>query len=260
MTHYLSAIWRCRHFWLSLVRLDLLHRYRRSVLGMGWSLLHPLAMTAILCAVFHRFFQQSAGDYAAFLLAGFATWNYVVAVATQGCRCFFQAETYIRQHPAPLAIYPLRTTLAATVHLLLALLMATVLSWCFKGFGNLSCLPSLLPAVLLLLVFGWSLAALAGVLTVFFQDTQHLLDVGLQILFYATPIMYRPRLLQDNNLGWVIHCNPLAAFLELVRQPLVEHQAASTASFAVAGGTALIAACLAGLTLARFQRRLIFHL
>jgi ABC-type polysaccharide/polyol phosphate export permease len=260
MTRYLSAIWQCRYFWLSLVRLDVHHRYRRSVLGMGWSLLHPLAMTAILCAVFHKFFEQSVGDYAAFLLAGFATWNFVLAVATQGCQSFFRAESYIRQHPAPLAIYPLRTTLAATVHLLLALAMATALSWCFKGFGNLHCLPALVPAVFLLVVLGWSVAVLAGVLTVFFQDTQHLLEVGFQMLFYVTPIMYRPRLLQENNLGWVVRYNPLAAFLELVRQPLVEGRAPSLACFAIAGVTALVAACLAGLTLARLQRRLVFHL
>src|SRR5262249_18391644 len=56
MQAYLGAIWRCRYFWLSLVRMDLRHRYRGSVLGLGWSLLHPIAMTAILCTVFHHLF------------------------------------------------------------------------------------------------------------------------------------------------------------------------------------------------------------
>ena len=108
MGSYLAAIWRCRYFWMSLVKNDLRTRYRRSVLGLGWSLLHPICMTIILTAVFHRFFQVQIEEYAPFVLAGVATWNYVLTVVQHGCQCFFIGESYIRQYPAPLAIYPLR--------------------------------------------------------------------------------------------------------------------------------------------------------
>ena len=54
MVNYLSEIWRCRFFWLHLVKMDLRTRYRRSILGLGWSLLHPLAMMTILCLAFHK--------------------------------------------------------------------------------------------------------------------------------------------------------------------------------------------------------------
>src|SRR5260221_10868882 len=111
MRTYAAAIWNCRYFWMSLVRMDLRTRYRRSVLGMGWSLLNPIAMTAILCTVFSTLFNQSVRDYAPFLFAGLATWNYLMTATLQGCQCFFQGESYIRQHPAPLAVYPLRTAL-----------------------------------------------------------------------------------------------------------------------------------------------------
>src|SRR5712691_5286172 len=109
MRDYLAEIWRCRYFWLTLVKVDLRTRYRRSILGMGWSLLHPIAMTTILCIVFSTIFKRDVLDYAPFLLAGLATWNYVLSSALSGCQCFFQGESYIRQYPAPFAIYPLRT-------------------------------------------------------------------------------------------------------------------------------------------------------
>ena len=54
---YLAAIWRCRYFWLSLVKMDPRTRYRGSALGIGWSPLHPIAMTIILCTVFGRLFD-----------------------------------------------------------------------------------------------------------------------------------------------------------------------------------------------------------
>src|SRR5207245_6195423 len=97
MGNYLAAIWRCRFFWLSLVRMDLRTRYRRSVLGMGWSLLHPIAMTAIICIVFTKVFGLNSRNYVLHVLAGLACWNYILFVALQGCQCFYQGEMYIRQ-------------------------------------------------------------------------------------------------------------------------------------------------------------------
>ena len=64
MGKYLLAIWQCRYFWLSLVRMDLRTRYRRSFLGIGWSLLHPIAMTAIICLVFCRLFHLPVAEMA----------------------------------------------------------------------------------------------------------------------------------------------------------------------------------------------------
>ena len=63
MLAYCSAIWRCRYFWLSLVKLDLRSRYRGSLLGLGWSLAHPLAMTAIFFGIFCKLFDQSPAYY-----------------------------------------------------------------------------------------------------------------------------------------------------------------------------------------------------
>src|SRR5438105_12548694 len=259
MKNYLGAVWRCRYFWWSLVKMDLRTRYRRSVLGMGWSLLHPIAMPASLCTVFHKVFHVNVSEYAPFLLAGLACWNYLVTATLQGCQCLFQGESYIRQYPAPLAIYPLRTALGGTVHFLVALLVVLVLAWSFKGFGNPLSLLSLLPTVGLLFLFAWSIALLAGFANVYFQDTQHLCEVGFQILFYATPIMYPASQLRDSHLTWLVNYNPLVALLELIRQPILEGRVPTAATYATATATVLITAIIAGLMLVWLQRRLIFH-
>ena len=261
MKSYLAAIWRCRFFWLSLVKMDLRTRYRRSILGLGWSLLHPIAMTIILTAVFYNLFGiGDIGEYAPFVLAGLATWNYIVTATSQGCQCFFQGESYIRQYPAPLAIYPLRTALGGTVHFLLALIVVIALAWYFKGFANLPYLVWLVPNVFLLFIFAWSIATLAGIANVHFQDTQHLTEVGFQMLFYATPILYNKERLNLDFLKGVLDFNPLASLLQLIRDPILTSQAPSGGTYAVACTTVLIAFLAAARMLTRQQKRLIFHL
>src|SRR4051794_819838 len=58
MLGQLGTIWKYRHFWLSLVVMDLRTRYRRSILGVGWSLMNPLMMTIVFCVVFGAWFHN----------------------------------------------------------------------------------------------------------------------------------------------------------------------------------------------------------
>ncbi len=264
MISYFGAIWKCRHFWLSMVRLDLRTRYRRSVLGLGWSLMHPICMTAILCVVFQSLMNVSIIDFAPHLLGGLAVWSYIVSCASQGCLAMFQGEPYIRQCPMPLAIFPLRTVLGASFHMLiqLAVVIAFVAGLNVLGFRpvNYAMLLHLIPALPLLFVFCWSLAIILAVVNVYFQDTQHLTDIGFQMLFYATPIIYYPRVLQEHNLGWLMDYNPAVLFLRMIRDPLLDGTGPSLMIYAQALTFVAAFAGLAALLLMRAQKRLIFHL
>ena len=262
MVVYLRRVWSCRYFWLSLVKIDLRSRYRRPVIGIGWSLLHPIAMTTVLCTVFHKLFGMDLREYAPFLLSGLCFWAYFSHVVIHGCQSIRMGETYIRQHPAPIAIYPLRTTLSGGFHFLVGLIVLLPLVWILKGI-NISTLPyllCLLPTLALLLLFGWAVGVLAGITNIFFPDLQHICEVGLTILFYLTPIIYTPALLERKGLDWLVTYNPLAAFLELLRAPLLHgHLPSTTAVISSLSMTAVVVG-LAVLTLVRKEERLIFYL
>jgi lipopolysaccharide transport system permease protein len=257
---YTTAIWRCRYFWLSLVKKDLRTRYRRSVLGVGWSLLHPISMTTVICLVFHKLFAMDVASYGPFLLSGFTTWNYLSATITQGCDSFYNGESYIRQYPAPLAIYPLRTVLGAAFHFVLALAVVLILTWWFKGFGNLAAIVTLVPTLLLFIVLGWSLSVMSGFAHVRFADVKHLLEIGLQIMFYATPIFVPPDEMKRRGLAWLIDYNPAAVLVDLIRQPVLNGNFPTLRAWGFAAAITVTAFTLAVWMLVRFQRRLIFYL
>ena len=129
------------------------------------------------------------------------------------------------------------------------------------GFGNLPALLSLVPTLALLFVIGWSLAVCMGMANVMFQDSQHLIEVVMQIMFYVTPIIYPPE--HAAGIGaWRGWCdwNPFAMLLELIRQPLLHGQLPSPWAMGMGALTGLVAVGAASLALLRFEKRMIFYL
>lgn len=261
MLSYLAAVWNCRYFWLALVHSDLRARYRGSVLGMGWSMLQPLLMTVILCLVFTNLFALELTFFAPFLLCGLAFWNFFQACAISGSMSFYQGEAYIRQFPAPMAIYPLRVVLAAGFHASLSVLVALLAACYFREVPGFLPLLSLVPSAVLVLLFGWSVAVLFALANVAFRDTQHLAEVGLQGLFYLTPILYPLEQFKDRvQFIWLLQWNPLTPFLDLIRQPLLYNAVPPLATFLMAGCVVATVGLAAAAALARQERRIIFQL
>lgn len=260
MVAYMKAIWNCRYFWLSLVKMDLRTRYRGSVLGLGWSLAQPLAMTAIFCVVFHSIMHVDLRTFAPLLLIRLSLWGFILNSALLGCFCFKLSEPYIRQYPAPLAIYPIRTVLGLAIHLSIAMLLVVVLHWVLNGVQSFVPLLTLVPHLLLALGLGWSLAVLCGLANVYFPDTRHLAEVIFQALFYLTPVLYPPEMLEGTTLGRIVYLNPLSYFFDLVREPIIKGHIAPLATYAGAVLTVLTLGALCGLLLKWAQKRFIFYL
>jgi ABC-type polysaccharide/polyol phosphate export permease len=258
---YLRRIWMLRYFWFSLVQNDIRSRYRRSILGIGWSLLRPLGMTAIFCTVFGTIFKREIASYAPYVLIGMTTWQFIMECLMSGCHCFAASGAYIRQQRIPHAIFPLRIVLGAAFHFSIALLLGIGITWYFVGIQSLAHLLFLPFAMLVTLILCWSIAIIAGVAQTYFPDSSHLLEIGMQIAFYLTPIMWYPSDFPDRaRLTAVLAWNPVQSILALFRDPLLDGRLPPLfnigMSLCFAGGAAL----LAWLLLRRLERYLIFWL
>ena len=268
MFRHLSAVWTARHFLLALVKLDLRLRYRRSVLGVGWSLLHPVAMTAVFTVVFSQLFGDgNPVGYAAFALAGLAVWSFLRDAATAGSRAFLANESYIRQSPLPYTVYTLRTVLGQVIHACLALVVVVALLAVWKGdAGVLVGVALALPGLLLAVVAAWAMATIGAFVSAFFHDTTQLLDVGAQIGFFLTPIMYRRSVLDDRGLGWMVDINPANIYLTVTRAPLLagvpsaDGMAALGQAYLTAFVLTLALAGLAAGVVSWLHKKVVFHL
>ena len=256
---YLQRIWKLRYFWFSLVRNDLNNRYRRSFLGIGWSLLRPLAMTFLFCMVFGKLFNLPIAEYAPFLLVGMTVWQFFTESLIQGCHSFSHGTTYIRQQLVPFAIFPLRTVLGAGFHSLIALTMSLFVVAFFRGSLDVLALLYLIPGIVLLFFLAWSVAIISGVLHTHFPDTSHLLEMGMQGLFFLTPILYRPETIAGRGrLSFIVEWNPLSALLALIRTPILDGTAPSAFHIQVSVIFLAVVGTLAIILLRKLERTLIF--
>lgn len=260
IVNYLVLLWSYRYFWLNLVRAELQRRYRRSFLGLGWSMLHPLSMTLALGLVYGRILKLNFWDFAPMLLCGLAFWNMISLSILRGCDSLVGSESYIRQQPLPLAMFPLRNVLTNGFHFLISFALTLVLVWPLKGVFYPWALLSLIPTMVLLFVLCWSLAILAGFAHTYFPDTQHLAEVGLQVLMFLTPIMYPAMLLREHGLTWLLHYNPLAVFVEMLRGPVLTGQVPTLGTYGFAALMVCVPITAAIWAISRFEDRVIFAL
>lgn len=287
MLSQLRIVWAYRYFWGSLVKLDLLTRYRKSVLGIGWSLLHPLAMTAVFCVVFSTIMNNGNWPlYAQTTLTAMAAWAFLRDTTLQGCFSLIRAEAYIRQVPLPHAIYPLRTTLTNLVHYLITLVVtigvvaflktvpvptpavsppattattpATLAPPPVAWTAPLVMAWALVPAVALSVLFVWGVATVLSFATVYFHDVSHIMELAAQVTFFLTPIIYPKTAL--GNLQWVADVNPVVPFIEMVRVPLVDGVLPGADVYGYAVALTVVAVGLAVGTLAWLQKKVIFHM
>src|SRR5688572_956682 len=120
MHNYVYRIYLARYFWFYLALSDLRQKYRRSRLGIAWSILQPLGMTLLLSIVLGNLFHNNIKDYAPYVFSGMIAWESISNATIGGCNAFVFSQSYIKQCRHPYAIYTLRHTLLGFMNFCLA--------------------------------------------------------------------------------------------------------------------------------------------
>ncbi len=158
-------------------------------------------MTTVLCTVYCNLFGMNLKELGPQILGGLAFWGFVNASALQGCPV--PVPRRVVYSPIPGADRHLSTAhgTGSGFSPVDRLSVVIVLTWALRGFGNLATIGAGPARARVAPHFGWSVAMLTGFANVYFPDTYHILEVGLQILFYATPIVIPEDLLRQARAG-----------------------------------------------------------
>ena len=179
-----------RHLLVNLVAKDLKLKYRGSVLGFLWSLVNPVAMIAVYTFAFTYVLQVGTPRFPFFLLLGITAWGFFAAAVSASTGSIADGGNLIKSVVFPRIILPAAGVLFAVVQYLLtiAVLLPIMLLWLRIPLGPQMLLFPVFLALQVLFIVG--LALLLGTATAFLRDVKHLVDVGLTLAFWATPILY----------------------------------------------------------------------
>jgi ABC-type polysaccharide/polyol phosphate export permease len=190
-----------------LVANELKLRYRRSVLGLMWTMLNPMLTMLILTAVFSHAMRVPIEGFPAFVLSALLPWNFFSQSLSSGCLTVLQNERLIRNMRVPGAIFPIALVSSQLLNLLLAMVpLLLVMLW-----QRVALTPAIIAipwfaAALWAFTSGVTLALSAG--SVFFRDLTHIVQVVLTGLFYLTPIIY-PVTIIPSSYRFFFELNPL---------------------------------------------------
>ena len=217
-----SRRWRWVYLWdllRSLVDRDMKLMYKRSVLGIAWTLISPLLQLLVFLFVFQVVIKIEIPQYASYVFTGLLVWTWFQSSLFQATGVIIGSRSLIRQPGFPVSLLPVVVVTTGLIHFLLALPVLVV--FLMIDGAVLTPLVILLP-VLNLLQFGLtvSLAYFLAALNVTFRDTQHTLGVILQLLFYLTPIFYEVGNIPDRY-AQLYGLNPMVHLVMGYRQILL---------------------------------------
>lgn len=236
-----------------LVRRDLQIKYKGSVLGFAWSLLHPLVMAAVYTVAFRYVMRVPIEAFPLFLLSGLLPWMFFTGALGAATSSIVDNGTLVRKVAFPRVVLPLG---AVSSQLVQFLLMYTVIVpvALVMGVGLSPALSALIPLIVLQAAFTTGLALLMATAYVYVRDARHLLEVALQIWFWLTPIVYAVSIVPEHIGRW-LQWNPMLHFVTAYQDIAVRHDVPSAPTFLLLAAMALASLTIGWVVFGRAQRR-----
>lgn len=199
----------------SLVSKDFKLKYRRSVLGVLWSVLNPLLMMVVLSAVFSFMFRFQIENFPLYLILGTILFNMMANSTGAAMTSIIEAAPLIKKIRINKMVFPLEKVLFELVNFAISLVAVILVMLYFQvpPSINLLFLPLLLVYVS---VFSLGVGLLLASLAVFFRDVIHLWGVVITAWTYATPIFYPAEML-DGWMQTVLQFNPMYHYVTYFR-------------------------------------------
>ena len=215
-------------------------RYQQSVLGGLWAIIVPTATTVIFSIIFTFFVPVNTGDtpYMLFSYTAMVFWTFFSSSISDMADSLVGNMNLVSKIYFPREILPIASLLARLVDTIIAFILLVLLMLYFRvkiNFGGLLFLPLIL---LIQISLSLGLGFIGSALNVFYRDVRHIIILGLQLWFYASPIIY-PISAVPEQLRSIYFLNPMAGVIESYRTILL-YQGLPDVSVLVSAGVSII--------------------
>lgn len=212
-------LWRYRDLWYMYVKRDIVTVYKQTILGPLWFFIQPIFTTIMYMFVFGGLAGISTDGVPQplFYLSGITLWNYFSSCFNGSCDTFTANAGVFGKVYFPRLVVPLASLTSNLVKMLIQLLLFISVYIYYAAIGgpvSINWSALLFPVLVLMLAFhamSWGL--IVSSLTSKYRDLRHLVSFGLQLLMYATPVIY-PLSVAGDKYGWALKLNPLTPIFE----------------------------------------------
>jgi ABC-type polysaccharide/polyol phosphate export permease len=224
-------------------------RYKRSVLGVLWTLMNPLLNTVVLTVAFSNIFRSSLPNYALYVLSGMVCWNLFTTTTLYAMNSLIWGGSILGRIYIPRTIFAAAavgnglTSFGLALVPLVGIMVITGHPWTLA-------LLSLPFAVLLLTAFVFGVSLLVSSVAVLYTDFVEFYQVMVQALFFLTPIMY-PEDILPTWAAPLARFNPMYHLVEMFRQPVYQGQLPDLTTTLLASGTSVAFLIVGWVTFAR---------
>lgn len=261
MKELYSAITECykyRFLINELVQRDIKVRYRRSVLGILWTILTPILQMLVMTMVFSRLFRFEIEYYVVYLLIGNIMFSFMSDTTNVSIWVILENAGLIKKVYIPKILFPVTKTISNVVNVgfsLVALLVVMIITKVpFRWTIFLIFIP-----ILYCTIFVMGMSSLLATLTVFFRDISHIYTVFTMLWMYATPIFYPKSLLED-NFSFILQLNPMFHYIDYFRSLVIEGVVPGITENMICLGFALFFGILGTIVLVRHQDKFILYI
>ena len=217
-----SGFYKYKDLLFELVSRDIKIRYRRSFLGLLWTVLNPILMMAVMTVVFSNLFRSDIQNFPIYFFTGNILFSFVTEATTNALNSIVGSASLIKKVYIPKYLFPVSKILSSGVNLFFSFIaMLIVMVVTRAPFHATMFLTPLL--ILYVLMFATGLGLILCTIMVFFRDIAHLYTVITLAWMYLTPIFY-PKSLLETKAGWVLTINPIFHFIEYLRYIVLYNQ------------------------------------
>jgi len=203
-----------------LVARDLKVRYKRSALGVLWTMLNPLLLMVVFTVVFAHIMRVTVEHFTVYFLSAFVLWNFFAQATSWSTGCLVGYGPLIKKIYVPKSIFVLATVLAGAVNLVISLVPLAIIMLAV-GHSFRPAIAFLPVPILLAVVFSLGLSLVLAPLCVMFADIVPIYQVILTAWMYVTPIIYPLNPLPDQYRRLIL-LNPMTHLVEAFRTPIYQ--------------------------------------
>ena len=232
MSRYIQNFLKFRPLLSELVSRDIKIKYRRSVLGVLWTLLNPLLMMIILSVVFSNLFKFDVENFPLYLLSGQIVFNFYSESTSSAMSAITGNAALIKKVYVPKYLFVISRVFSSFINLMASFTALLLVMMAMRSELHWTVMLSPIPLMLLVL-FSLGVGMILSAVTVKFRDIMHLYSVFLTALTYLTPVIYPMSILP----AWlipIVKLNPITNILQMFRNVMIYNSLPSIASMIIA--------------------------